>query len=200
MKLILKKDVENLGDAGQVVSVKAGFGRNYLIPHGLAYVASEANMRRLEEEHAKAEERSRRDFLEARRRASQLEGMTLTFHERAGEDGKLFGSVSAADIAEQANTHGLDFELDKRAVDIEEAIKIIGVVNVPVRLHKDVDVEIEVRVEREEGWGVACARPCSRRPTCRVTSSGARSCPSSSRRTTSWSSTSAASRPPPTTS
>jgi large subunit ribosomal protein L9 len=151
MKLILKKDVENLGDAGQVVSVKAGFGRNYLIPQGLAYVASEANMRRLEEEQAKAEERSRRDFLEARRRASQLEGMSLTFHERAGDDGKLFGSVSPADIVEQANAQELDFELEKRAVELDEAIKIVGVVNVPVRLHRDVVVEIEVRVEREEG-------------------------------------------------
>ena len=151
MKLILKKDVENLGEAGQVVSVKAGFGRNYLIPQGLAYVASVANMRRLEEEQAKADERSRRDFLEARRRASQLEGMSLTFHERAGEDGKLFGSVTAADIVEQANAQELDFELDKRTVELEEAIKIIGVVNVPVRLHKDVVVEVEVRVEREEG-------------------------------------------------
>jgi large subunit ribosomal protein L9 len=151
MKLILKKDVKNLGEAGQVVSVKAGFGRNYLIPQGLAYVASQANIRRLEEEHAKAEERSRRDFLEARRRASQLEGMSLTFHERAGEDGKLFGSVTAADIAGQANTQELDFELDKRLVELEEAIKIIGVVNVPVRLHRDVVVEVEVRVERDEG-------------------------------------------------
>lgn len=151
MKLILKKDVENLGEAGQVVSVKAGFGRNYLIPQGLAYVASEANVRRLEEEQAKAEERSRRDFLEARRRASQLEGMSLTFHERAGEDGKLFGSVTASDIAERANAEDLDFEVEKRSVELEEAIKIVGVVNVPVRLHKDVVVEIEIRVEREEG-------------------------------------------------
>lgn len=148
MKLILKKRVENLGEAGEVVSVKAGFGRNYLLPQGLAYVASEANLRRLEAEQAKAEERARRDFLEARRRASQLEGMTLTFHERAGEDGKLFGSVTATDIAEQAQAQGLDFELDKRAVMLDEPIKILGVRDVVVHLHKDVDVGIEVRVER----------------------------------------------------
>ena len=148
MKLILKKRVENLGDAGQIVSVKAGFGRNYLIPQGLAYVASEANLKRLEEEQAKAEERSRRDFLEARRRASQLEGMSLTFHERAGEDGKLFGSVTAADVAEKAQAEGLDFELDKRSVMLDEPIKILGVTEVVIHLHKDVDVSIEVRVER----------------------------------------------------
>jgi len=151
MKLILKKDVENLGEAGQVVQVKAGYGRNYLVPQGLAYVASAANMRRIEEEQAKAVERSRRDFLEARRRASQLEGLSLTFTERASDDGKLFGSVTAADIAARANEGGLDFELDKRAVVLEDHIKIVGVTAVPIHLHKDVEVEIEVRVEREEG-------------------------------------------------
>ena len=151
MKLILKKDVDHLGEMGQVVQVKAGYGRNYLIPQRLAYAASEANMKRLEEEQAKTEERARRDFLEARRRASQLEGMSLTFHERAGEDGKLFGSVSPADIAAQANDGELDFELDKRTVMLDEPIKIIGVSNVSIHLHTEVDVDIEVRVEREEG-------------------------------------------------
>lgn len=151
MKLILKKSVENLGEVGQVVQVKAGYGRNYLIPQGLAYVASAANIQRLEEEQVKAEERSRRDFLEARRRASQLEGMSLTFHERAGDDGKLFGSVTAADITEQANAGELDFELDKKAVQLDEALKTVGVTNVTLKLHSDVELEIEVRVEREEG-------------------------------------------------
>ena len=151
MKLILKKNVDNLGEAGQVVQVKDGHARNYLIPQGMAYVASEANMKRLEEEQAKTEERSRRDFTEARRRASQLEGMSLTFHERAGEDGKLFGSVSPSDIAAQANDGELDFELDKRTVMLDEPIKIIGVSNVSIHLHTDVDVDIEVQVEREEG-------------------------------------------------
>ena len=150
MKLILKKDVENLGEAGQVVQVKAGYGRNYLVPHGLAYIASEANITRLEEEQVKAEERSRRDFLEARRRASQLEGLVLTFHERAGEDGKLFGSVSAADIAEQLNAGSLDFELEKRIVIVNEPIKAIGVSMVSLHLHAEVDVEVEVQVQPEE--------------------------------------------------
>jgi len=150
MKLILKKSVENLGEAGEVVQVKDGYGRNYLLPQGLAYVASEANMDRLEAEQAKEEERSRRDFLEARRRASQLEGLSLVFHERAGEDGKLFGSVTRADVAEQANAGDLDFELDRRIVMLEEPLKTLGVTNVPVHLHAEVEVEIEVRVEREE--------------------------------------------------
>jgi len=152
MKLILKKAVENLGDAGEIVTVKAGYGRNYLIPQGIAYMASEANMRRLEEEQTRNEERSRRDYLEARRRASQLTGMSLTFHARSGEDGKLFGSVTNADIADRANSSGkLDFELDKRLVILEEPLKALGAFEVRVHLHAEVDVEIEVHVERDEG-------------------------------------------------
>lgn len=150
MKLILKQSVENLGDAGDIVQVKPGYGRNYLIPQGLAYVASEKNIARIEEEKAKAEENARRDRLEASRRASQLEGVALTFHERAGEDGKLFGSVTAADIAEQANQGDLDFELDKRLIGLEEPIKAVGVVSVPVKLHAEVEASIEVRVEAQE--------------------------------------------------
>jgi large subunit ribosomal protein L9 len=150
MKVILKKAVHNLGDSGAVVSVKDGYGRNYLLPQGLAYVASEANMARLEAEQAVIAERSRRDFLEARRRASQLQGLSLVFKARAGEDGKLFGSVGRADIAEQANGRGLDFELDKRIVMLEEPIKALGVSTVSVHLHADVHVDIEVHVERDE--------------------------------------------------
>ena len=150
MKVILKKSVVNLGDAGAVVSVKAGYGRNYLIPQGLAYMASEANMARLEAEQAVALERSRRDFLEARRRAAQLQGMSLVFKMRAGEDGKLFGSVTRADIADRANEGGLDFELDKRIVMLEDTIKALGVTNVPVHLHADVHIDIAVQVEPEE--------------------------------------------------
>ena len=151
MKLILKQSVDRLGEAGDVVQVKAGYGRNYLLPQGLAYVASEANMVKIEAERTKADEVARRDRLEGSRRASQLEGLSLVFNERAGEDGKLFGSVTAADIAESANAGDLDFELDRRTIVLEEPIKSIGVVSVAVKLHADVESVIEVRVEREEG-------------------------------------------------
>ncbi len=151
MKLILKRDVPKLGEAGQVVQVKPGYGRNYLIPQGLAYVASAANMRRLEEEQSRAQERSRRDFLEARRRASQLEGLSLVFEVRAGEDGKLFGSVTSADIAERVAENGIDFDLDRRTIQLEEPLKTLGTHAVGVRLHPEVEVELEVRLEREGG-------------------------------------------------
>jgi len=151
MKLILKKAVPSLGEPGEVVSVKAGYGRNYLLPQGLAYEASEANVRRLEEERKRTEERSRRDYLEARRRAAQFAGVSLTFKARAGEDGKLFGSVTNADVADRANGTGrLDFELDKRAVVMEEPLKALGSFQVKVHLHAEVDAEIQVFVEREQ--------------------------------------------------
>ena len=151
MKLILKKAVANLGEAGEVVSVKAGYGRNYLLPQGLAYEASEGNVRRLEDERKRAEETSRRDYLEARRRAAQFAGLSLTFKARAGEDGKLFGSVTNADVADRANGTGrLDFELDKRAVVMDEPLKALGSYEVKVHLHAEVDAEIQVFVEREQ--------------------------------------------------
>ena len=150
MKLILRQTVESLGTPGDVVDVKAGFGRNFLIPQGLAFEASEANIRRLEDEKAQAEERSKRDYLEAKRRASQMERMALTFHARAGEDGKLFGSVTPADIADRANEEELDFKLERKQILLEEPIKTLGVSMVVARLFAEVEVEIEVRVEREE--------------------------------------------------
>ncbi len=151
MKLILKQSVENLGEPGQVVSVKAGYARNFLLPQGLAYEASAANIRRLEEEQKREEERSRRDYLEARRRASQLEGMALTFHARAGEgeDAKLFGSVTTGDVADRANATGLDFEIEKRQVALDEPLKALGSFKVPIKLHGEVQVDITVIVERE---------------------------------------------------
>lgn len=150
MKLILRQAVENLGDPGDIVTVAPGYGRNYLLPQGLAYEASEANIRRLEEEKAHVEERARRTYLEAKRRASQFDHMVLTFHARAGEDGKLFGSVTAGDIADRANEEGLDFKLERKQILLDEPLKSLGEANVPVRLHAEVEVAIEVRVEREE--------------------------------------------------
>jgi len=150
MKLILRETVTNLGQAGEVVRVKPGYGRNYLIPQGLAYVASDANMRRLEEERQLLEEKAKRDFLESKRRASQLEDLALEFFAKAGEEGKLFGSVTTKDIATEAQEKGLDFELDRRSIILGEPIKALGEYVVPIRLHPEVEVEIQVTVKPEE--------------------------------------------------
>jgi len=150
MKLILKRAVPNLGEPGDVVSVKPGYGRNYLLPQGLAYEASAGNLRRIEEERKLAEERARRDYLEGKRRGSQLDGVSLEFRARASEEGRLFGSVGVQDILEQLNARGLDFEVEKKHVHLDEPLKEVGVHTVTIRLFEGAEAEIEVRVEREE--------------------------------------------------
>ncbi len=150
VKVILREDVAKLGDAGAIVSVKSGFARNYLLPQGLAYEATDASIRRLEQERERSEQLARRDFLEARRRASQLEEVALTFHARAGEESKLFGSITSADIADRLAEQGLDFEIDRKQVDLDEPLKALGVYNVGIRLHGDVKPEIKVWVIKEE--------------------------------------------------
>ena len=150
MKVILKQTVENLGEPGQVVTVKPGYARNYLLPQGLAYEASEANLRRIEDEQKQAEEQARRDYLEGRRRAAQLEGVSLTFQARAGEEGQLYGSVTNADIADRLNEGSLDFEVDRKQVLLDEPIKALGDYHVSIRLLTDVQAEVKVTVEAEE--------------------------------------------------
>jgi large subunit ribosomal protein L9 len=150
VKVILRQDLATLGAAGEIVAVRPGYARNYLLPRGLAYEASPANVRRLEEEKRRTEQRARREFLEARRRASQLEGVSLTFQAKAGEESKLFGSITAADIADRLSEQGLDFEVDRRQVDLDEPIKALGVYTVPIRLHTDVRPEIKVWVIRAD--------------------------------------------------
>ncbi len=149
-KVILRETIEKLGDEGEVVSVRPGYARNYLLPHGFAYEATEGNLQRLEEERRRKAEVARRDLLEAKRRAAALEAISMTFHARAGEESKLFGSITASDIAERLSEQGLDFDVDRRDIDLEEPIKSLGVYSVPVKLHAEVRPEIKVWVVKEE--------------------------------------------------
>lgn len=150
VKVILRQNLPNLGETGDLVTVKPGYARNYLLPNGLAFEATAANIRQLEEDRKRVEQKSKRDFLEARRRASQLESVSLTFHANAGEEGKLFGSITTGDIADRLKEQGLDFEVDRRSIDLDEPIKQLGVFSVPVRLHTDVRPEIKVWVIKGE--------------------------------------------------
>lgn len=150
VNVILRDDVEKLGEAGEVVSVRPGYARNYLLPQGIAYEATDANVRQLEEERRRAEDRARRDFLEARRQASILEDVSLTFEALAGEESKLFGSITSADIAERLAEEELGFEIDKRQVDLPEPLKALGVFSVPIQLHGDVKPEIKVWVVKQD--------------------------------------------------
>jgi large subunit ribosomal protein L9 len=147
MQVILRDRIENLGNAGDVVDVKPGYGRNYLIPKGLAYEASPANVRRLEAERAAQTRRDTETLTEAQQRAKSIEGVSLTFHARAGQEGKLFGSITSADIAEKLAEQGV--EIDRRQIELDEPIKALGVTSVPVRLHPQVHPEIKVWVIAE---------------------------------------------------
>jgi large subunit ribosomal protein L9 len=150
VKVILREDLEKLGDAGEIVTVKPGYARNFLLPRGLAYEATASNVRQLEAEKRRTEQRAKRDFLEARRRASQLEGLSLTFHAKAGEESKLFGSITSADIADRVKEQGFDFEIDRRQIELEDPIKALGVYTVAIRLHTEVKPEIKVWVIKAE--------------------------------------------------
>ena len=147
MEIILRQAVENLGSPGDVVKVKSGYARNYLLPHGLAYEATPGNLKRIQQE------RDRLDAAENERRgaaqglAEKLEQVSLTFSARVGDEGKLFGSVTAADIAQQLEAQG--FHLEKRQIDLHDPIKALGVYRVPIRLHADVKPEVRVWVIKQ---------------------------------------------------
>jgi len=146
VKVILRDSMSHLGESGAIVSVRAGYARNYLLPRGLAYEATQANIRQLEDDKRRIDARAKRDYLEARRRASQLEGVSLTFHAKAGEESKLFGSITSADMADRLAEQSLDFKVDRRQIDLPEPIKALGVYTVQIRLHAEVKPEIKVWV------------------------------------------------------
>jgi len=150
VKVILRQDMDTLGEAGEVVAVRPGYARNYLLPRGMAYEATARNIRQLEEEQKRTEANARRDFLEARRRASLLENVQITFEARAGDESKLFGSITNADIADRLNAYGLDFEVDRRSIELDEPLKTLGMFSVPVKLHADVRPEIKVWVVKQD--------------------------------------------------
>ena len=147
MDVILREDVEKLGRAGEVVTVKDGYGRNYLLPHGLAYPATEASRRQLGAEQQQRDRRAAATRAEAEALAERLGAVSLSFTMKAGEGDKLFGSVTAGDIADGLGREG--FTVEKRAVELPEPIKALGVNKVPVRLHADVKPEVRVWVVKE---------------------------------------------------
>jgi large subunit ribosomal protein L9 len=147
MDVILRRDVDSLGKAGELVQVKDGYARNFLLPRGLAYQATEGNRRRLEAERAGKARKAAVEVDAAKAVAGKLEPVSLTFTMKAGEGDKLFGSVTAADIAQKLTEAG--FPTDKKAVELDEPLKALGVYKVPVRLHAEVKPEVRVWVVRE---------------------------------------------------
>jgi large subunit ribosomal protein L9 len=144
MEVILRQAVENLGKPGDLVAVKSGYARNYLIPRGFALPATEGNKRRIEQQKARLEAAEEERRGTAQQVADRLEQVSLTFSARVGEEEKLFGSVTAADIAQQLQAQG--FEIEKRQVDLHDPIKSLGVYRVPIKLHAEVKPEVRVWV------------------------------------------------------
>jgi large subunit ribosomal protein L9 len=148
VEVILKTDMKDLGQAGDLVHVKPGYARNYLIPNGLAFLATPGARKRYEEEQRRVVRTQERAKSDAQDLATELEGLSLTFTAKAGEEGRLYGSVTTADIAEALAKEGLD--VDKRIIHLDEPIKELGVFAVPIRLHAEVEPEVKVWVVAEE--------------------------------------------------
>jgi len=144
MEVILRQDVEHLGRAGEIVKVRDGYGRNFLIPRGLAYHATETSRRRIDAEARRRTERQATDRRSAEELAGRLRAASVTFTVKAGEGDKLFGSITSADIA--GRLAELGFEIDKRSIELDEPLKMIGVYTVPVRLPAEVRAELRVWV------------------------------------------------------
>ncbi|MBI3181583.1 MAG: 50S ribosomal protein L9 [Myxococcales bacterium] len=147
MKLILREDVENLGKSGEIVTVRDGYGRNYLLPRHLAVLANEQNVRQLEHEKAVIAARQAKLKGSAEQQARSLSGLEVAIARKVGEQAKLFGSVTALDIAEALAAKGQ--KVDRRHIHLPEPIKSVGTFDVEVRLHHEVSASVKVQVVPE---------------------------------------------------
>lgn len=147
IEVILREDIKTLGRAGEMVRVKPGYARNYLLPQGLAYEATEGNKKRIAAETRVRAARNQAERSEAERLAATLGEVTLTLSGKAGEEGKLFGSITSQDIADALGRQG--HPVDRRRIELEHPIKTTGSQTVTVRLHPEVHAEIRVTVVAE---------------------------------------------------
>lgn len=144
MELILKRTVDNLGEEGDVVTVKPGFGRNYLLPLGAAVAATAGNLSILEKERTAIEARKASVKSEADGLAKKVSGVTIVIEQRAGEDDKLFGSVTSADISDKLASLGI--EIDRKKIVLEDPIKSLGEYMVKIKIGYQVTAEVKVQV------------------------------------------------------
>ena len=160
--VLLREDVENLGGRGDIVKVKAGYARNYLLPRKLAVVATASNVRQIEQERAALLRREARERGSAEAQAEEMSKLRLNFERRVGEHGILYGSVTSMDITEALKERG--YEVDRRRVLLREPIKEVGDFTVQVRLHRDVSIEIPVTVAAEGSARTANAAEAAQTP------------------------------------
>ena len=148
MKVILLQDIEHQGKQGEVVTVSDGYARNYLYPRKLAVEAAGGALKNLQSKHAQEERRTEKLLQEAERTAGQLNEKTVTLTVKAGENSRLYGRVTASDIAE-AVARDLSVKLDKRKIGLLDPIKSVGEYEIPIKLHRDVTVPLKVAVVAE---------------------------------------------------
>ena len=149
MEVVLKEDIENLGHMGDVVKVKDGYARNYLLPRGLVVLANKKNLKALEHEQRMIGQRRERLTKEAQGISAQLAGVSLEFAVKVGEEGRLFGSVTNMDIEKALKEKGL--EVERRRIVLHDPIKQVGEYEVPIRLRPEVMPSIKVKVVSEDG-------------------------------------------------
>jgi large subunit ribosomal protein L9 len=148
MEIILRERVEKLGTKGDVVNVSAGYARNFLLPKKLAVLATPANMKQIEQEKAAAVRREAKEKEEAEALARQLSQVSLQVSRKVGENEVLYGSVTSMDIAQLLEAKG--FTVDRRKIDLHEALKSLGQFDVPIKLHREVTAFVKVEVTKEE--------------------------------------------------
>ena len=147
MKVILKKDFESAGKEGDIVVVKDGYARNFLIPKGIALKADKSNIKLLEAEKQKAEKKLNKDKKVAENLAEELSGVSCTAAVTVGEEDKVFGSVTTQIIAELLKDKG--FEIDRKKIQLDEPIKALGIYTIPIKLYADVEAKIKLWVVKE---------------------------------------------------
>ena len=148
MEVILREDVDKLGHRGQVVKVAAGYARNFLLPKRLAVAATDSNKNIVEQERKAALRREAKESADAADLGKMVSTVTLTIAQKAGENDQLFGSVTAKDIAESLEKQ--NYQIDRRKIQLPEPIRTLGEFKVPIRLHRDVTVDVTVNVVKEE--------------------------------------------------
>jgi len=148
MKVILKEHVDGVGHLGDLLDVSDGYARNYLLPRGKALEANPRNVKALEHAKRVMAEKARKEKLEIETLAKKMSAVRLTMTVQVGKDNKLFGSVTAKDLAEAMAAHG--FEVDRRKIQLAQPIKEIGTFTVPIKLHRDVTASVSVVVAKQE--------------------------------------------------
>jgi len=148
MKIVLLEDVQKLGNAGEVVTVKDGYGRNFLVPTGKALIADSRNLKMLESQKKAASSKAEREMKTHRTFAQRLAKVEVVAKVQVGEEDRMFGAVTSSDIAELLERQGID--VDRRLIQLDEPIKALGIYTIPVKLHSEVEAHIRVKVEKME--------------------------------------------------